>query len=311
MPLAIDRRLLAMVASLCTLAVAGCGTDDDVPIPPLPGGGERWDAITSDLPDRFDPDSGNVCGRGEPRCIEAVVAEMDRRFQDLADRCHHAAPFALMYLRVTENVGGPGALDFEDPGYLNHLDAVFAGQYFAAIDAWRSGNEDQVPEAWALSFEAAEEERLTGLGDMLMGMNAHISRDLPFALERIGVETPDGKSAREDFDLVNTLLGDVQRPMIEEQSDRFDPGISDATIPALDVGADTFAGLMSRWRSEAFDNGVRLLEASDSERDRIAAEIEDAAAGRGRLIEALTSNQIFGPSASERRGYCESAGAGG
>jgi hypothetical protein len=241
---------------------------------------------------------------------------MDRRLATLAAACDHNAPFALMYLRVTEGVStAPGderggdavrpEVRFRDPAYLNHLDAVFATLYFDAIDAWRLGDREAVPEAWRIAFEAAAERRVSGLGDILLGMNAHISRDLPFALERSGLRTADGRSGKADFDRVNSLLGDVQEPMLREQSRRFDPGIADTTLPALDIGAPSFAELMTRWRTEAFANGRRLIEAPPSERDAVAAEIESAGAGRARLIEALTSNLVLGPGADERREYCE------
>jgi hypothetical protein len=140
---------------------------------------------------------------------------------------------------------------------------------------------------------------------MLLGMNAHISRDLPYAVEEVGLRDTRGKSAERDFDAVNSLLEEVQGPILAEESDRFDPGIEEATLPALEIDAASIGELLARWRSEAFVNGQRLLAAEGSERDAVAEEIDEAAAGRARLIEALTSNLVIGPGAEDRGRFCE------
>jgi uncharacterized protein DUF5995 len=298
------RRLSAILLG-AALALAGCGGDDPT-ANRIDAGGERWRAIERSLPDAADPAARNVCGRGEPACIDAVVAEMSRRLELLAADCHHGAAFALMYLRVTENVGVTGAARFRDRRFLNHLDAVFARLYFQAFDAWRADDREQVPQAWRIAFEAADEREVAGIGDMLLGMNAHISRDLAFALLSTGLETPAGASAEPDFDRVNSLLTSVQGPMIREAARRFDPTIATTTLPFERDAASTVAELLARWRTEAWNNAERLIEApSRAARAKIAQRIETAAAGRARAIAALTSNLVVGPGPASRLRYCE------
>ena len=130
--------------------------------PRVDGGGARWQAIEFALPAKADPRSPNVCGSGAPACIDEVTREMQRRLDLLAARCDHNAAFALMYLRVTERAGGTEATRFDDTRYLNHLDAVFARLYFRALDDWRGGRRDQVPEAWRLAFATADEREVRG-----------------------------------------------------------------------------------------------------------------------------------------------------
>ena len=108
------------VTLLLLVVLAGCGGAREV------------------APERLPWTLPNVCNGGGVRCIDAVVAEMTRRFDPLAAACDHRAPFALMYLRVTEAVGREersGSLR-ADRNYLSHLDAVFARLYFEAADAW-------------------------------------------------------------------------------------------------------------------------------------------------------------------------------
>ena len=230
---------------------------------------------------------------------------MGRRLERLAATCDHNAAFSLMYLRVTEGVGATGTARFSDIRYLNHLDAVFARLYFQAFDAWRAGRRDQVPEAWRLAFESADEREVAGIGDMLLGMNAHISRDLPFALLGAGLEAPGGESGQPDFDRVNSLLASVQGPMIREEARRFDPTIASSTLPLARGASSSVGEVIARWRTEAWQNARRLISAPNPDaRARIAEEIETAAAGRARMLVALSSNLVVGPGADSRLRYC-------
>ncbi len=304
MSAAAARRRAVLVAVAAALLGEGCG-NPDAPRIQTAAPSASWERIAASLPDRADPESPNACGRGGVDCIEAVVAEMDRRFQVLAANCDHNAPFALMYLRVTEGVAATGSSDFEDPPFLNHRDAIFADLYFGAYDAWAAGEDEEVPEAWRIAFDAAGAREVSVLGDMMLGMNAHISRDLPFALVRTGLRTPAGLGARGDYDRVNALLGTVQDPMIAEQSELFDPSLLESSLPVLEVSGESFGELMSRWRTEAFENARRLIAAGPDQRREIGAEIEQAAAGRARVIEALSSNLVLGPGTEDRDAYCE------
>lgn len=306
----------ARVAGACVaaaLVLAACGEREKGPKVDVGPSGATWAQMAKTLPDSAGRDSPNPCGRGVDRCIEIVAGEMQRRLDLLAAGCDHNAPFLLMYMRVTERVGASGDPRArgkvpDDEAYLNHLDAVFARLYFAAFDAWRSEGRAEVPQAWRIAFDAADRREVAGIGDMLLGMNAHISRDLPYALEEAGLETPDGADAERAYDSVNALLGKVQGSMVAEQTRRFDPGTASATVPGLGLNAETMADVLGRWRSEAFDNGRRLIEARDGRaRAVVADQIERDAAGRARLIRTLTSNLVIGPGRGAREDHCRRA----
>ena len=47
---------------------------------------------------------------------------------------------------------------------------------------------------------------VTGAGDLLLGMNAHINRDLAFVLAGTGLIHPDGSSSKADYDAVEEWL---------------------------------------------------------------------------------------------------------
>jgi hypothetical protein len=298
-------RIRSLLALGAALGLAACGPAVVRP-PLLVNGGGAWNALMRTMPAVEDPDSSNACGVGSSTCIEDVVAEMTRRFDVLAARCSHEAPFADMYLRVTEAVGSQGASRFRDRQYLNHLDAVFANLYFTAYDNWQAGRTKLVPEAWRIAFTEADRQTVTTLGDMLLGMNAHISRDLPFALARTGLREPDGRSGQADFNRVDGLLGSVTPQLLRDEAARFDPTLTSTVLPAVQLDPSSLQQLLGAWRSESWVNAERLLAArTPAQRARVERSIELGAAGRARLIASLTSNLVIGPDSSQRNAYCE------
>src|SRR5215212_5508850 len=122
-----------------------------------------WTAVLPGLTDEYQPNSDNDCAAGRPRCVDAVIREMGRRFDPLADSCDHDAIFALAYLRTTEEyrrtIEDPTF--FEDTRFVNHEDAVFARLYFDAYDAWHARRSAEIAPAWAIAFRAARDHTMT------------------------------------------------------------------------------------------------------------------------------------------------------
>jgi hypothetical protein len=69
---------------------------------------------------------------------------------------------------------------FEDPEFMGALDVIFAGLYFAAVDASRTGQ--PLPRCWAPLFAARSNPHIAPIQFALAGMNAHINHDLALAL---------------------------------------------------------------------------------------------------------------------------------
>lgn len=300
------RKILCPLLTLgAVLGLAGCGPAAERP-PLLVDGGAAWQTLIGTMPAVASATSTNACGAGSPACIADVLAEMTRRLDVLEAHCSHEAPFALMYLDVTRGVATQGAHRFRDRQFLNHLDAVFANLYFTAYDNWQAGRAKLVPEAWRIAFEAADRGTVTALGDMLLGMNAHISRDLPFALTRTGLREPDGQSGETDFNRVNGLLGSVTPDLLQEEAERFDPTLTSTVLPVIQLDPSSLRQLLGAWRSESWRNAERLLTArTPAQRAKVARTIELGAAGRARLISSLTSDLVIGPDAAKRNAYCE------
>jgi hypothetical protein len=235
----------------------------------------------------YTPSTENDCTPGNIQCVDNVVREMQRRYDKLG--CDHNAAFALTYLLTTmeyRDYWHTGA--FDDPAWLNHYDAVFGQFYFDAVDDWYKRGGDATPPAWRIAFEAADRRSLSGMGDVFLGMNAHIRRDLPFVLEAIGQTAPDGSSRKADHDRVNEFLNAVSYYAIEEVAARHDPTMDDGDVPYVTVDDTSSMHVIMEWREEAWRKAELLRNAgSQVERDRIARWIENDAAASAIALRAL------------------------
>ena len=263
---------LAVVAAVAGVSTAqsGAGAADDPTY-------VEWMALLPGLTDGYDPSSSNVCVAGKVACIDAAAREMQRRYEPLADSCSHQALFALTYLRVTQSYAWsarqPGYYD--NPGWTNHAVAVFAKYYLNAFDAWNADpNSAAVPRSWKIAFDAARDRAVAGGGNFFLGLNAHINRDLAFAMEAAGLTTPDGRSAKPNFDRINQLLNSVTNPLVAELSARLDDSMDDTSLPFY-VDAVATGNVMFGWREQAWRN-AELLDSALTLliRSTVAAEIE-------------------------------------
>jgi hypothetical protein len=119
-----------------------------------------------------------VSGAIDP--IAAVLARLHAIADELpAD--DGVARFNHLYLEETVAVDtATRTAGFEDPEFIAALDMVFAGRYFAAVDAAGAG--EPAPRSWAPLFAARADPRIAPIQFALAGMNAHINHDLPLAL---------------------------------------------------------------------------------------------------------------------------------
>src|SRR5437764_4455913 len=119
-----------------------------------------------------------VSGATDP--IAAVLARMHAIAVQLPT-ADGVARFNHLYLEETVAVDtATRTAGFEDPELIAALDVVFAGRYFAAVDAAGAGQPP--PRSWAPLFAARGDARIAPIQFALAGMNAHINHDLPLAL---------------------------------------------------------------------------------------------------------------------------------
>ena len=293
--------LLAVVACSVSLAVPAAASADTAP-PFL-----DWTSLLPGLTTQYQPNSENACTSGRPACVAATLREMERRLTPLADGCSHNAVFALLYKDVTAQYKAAIDADphyFDDNAFVNHEDAVFASYYFRAFDDYADGRRSSVPGAWQVAFDAARDKIMPGLGNILLGVNAHIQRDLPFVLYGIGLVKPDGSSRKSDHDKVNVILNDAYVPAVTEATQRFDPSINATNLPGP-LDDMTLFQAIAAWREIAWRNAERLATASnDAARAQVAQSIESYATSQAVLIRTAGRYIPLLQSSASRDAYC-------
>ncbi len=275
----------AVGAVAALLAVPATAAAED---PPL----LDWNPLLPGLPQTYQPSKDSDCVDGHPQCIERTLTEMYRRFDRGYLTCDHNSAFGITYIRVTEAIrkailGGV----FAEPRYLGHEDRVFARMYFEAYDAWRAGERDRVPAAWREAWDAGRDKSVTGLGNLLLSMNAHINRDMPYLLEAIGLNRPDGSTRKPDHDRGNRVLNTLYDDVIKELSARYDPSIDDVDVPGLLADDAALFQLLQGWREGVWRNAELLNNADNAGQRKAASDyIEQYALTQARMIKTFTAS---------------------
>lgn len=256
-------------------------------------------ALLAALPAPYRPYTGTICADGDPQCIVEVIDEMEDRLAPLAAACDHDAVFALAYLRVTQNV--KDAADhgyFADRTWLTRVDAVFADMYFKTLETWHAGNTAAVPHAWRIALRAGDQRTMSGLGDFMLNMNAHINNDFPYVLEEVGLVAADGTSHKPDHNAYNARLDSLYHPVFDEEAARFDPMFNRFDLGPVDELV--VSTIMRGWREMVWRHAEALAATRGNPllRRTVAREIEEYAAGQARLIKLVP---IFLASSSPQR----------
>jgi hypothetical protein len=293
----VRRALLAALSALVlTLPLAPPAQADLV-------GADLLDPVIKILPPRpvpHTPYTGAICPDGSPSCIDATIEEMKRRLAVDAAACDHDAIFGLAYLRVTEDVRTAVSSGwFSDRAWLGQVDAVFARLYFNSMDAWHAGERASIPKAWRIALQAADDKTVTGLGNFMLSMNAHINRDFSYVLAEVGLTAADGASHKPDHNAYNPRLDALMDPVFAEEAARFDPTFDDFAIAGIDAVA---AGMIMRgWREMVWRNAENLALAKGPLARRLAEiVIEEYAASQAQLIRTLFAS----PSPAKRDAWC-------
>jgi Family of unknown function (DUF5995) len=211
-------------------------------------------------------------------CLEEhLVAAGDRR-------AIFASVYTLTTLRMAESID---AGEYVNTTWMKSYQTQFAERYRVALRAYVLGQRGQVPSAWLKAFDAAAGGQTLIIQDVLLGMNAHINFDLPFAIEGVKV-SPNTVSRYADHTKVNEVLGEVSDEIIAALG-----GMYGANYAALDSALGPLdelllAGGMATARQNAWNNAVLLTGSAPWNRWLVVAGINAAAVTSANLTLGLT-----------------------
>jgi hypothetical protein len=148
-----------------------------------------------------------------PAHIKGVIDRL-RTIEASAPPSDGVVCFARLYREVTEDVNAElGQEGFADARFLETLDVRFAGLFFSALDSY-GRDRAETPSAWVPLFAERGRRGIAPLQFALAGMNAHINRDLPVALNatcrELGLDLRAAAREHADFERVDPLLAQVE-----------------------------------------------------------------------------------------------------
>jgi hypothetical protein len=144
----------------------------------------------------------------------------------------------------------------------------------------------RIAKAWRLAFDAARAGNGLVLTDMLLGVNAHVNHDLPYALNGISIE-PDRQRRYRDHAAVNAVLSEVTERATLAIAAAYAPGIRslDAVGGDLDEMSGSFSLTVAR--DSAWESALALANARNAfERELAMQLIGTRAATVARLLRA-------------------------
>jgi hypothetical protein len=292
--------VLAVLAALAAAAPAAASSY--APPPTIP-----WETLLPGLPTATNPQFHGVPGCATPTmaCIDTEITGMDALRRSFG--CDHRAVFATTYELLTIGLRDAMLANphlFDDPAWVIGEDATFANMYFDVVAGYE--HHQAIPAAWQIAFDTAGHGDANAVEDMLLGINAHVQRDMPHMLAAVGLRAPDGSSHKHDHDVFNEVLNNAYERVVDTIAQRFDP-VENLIAPGFNqllglAGNLTGDQLVQAWRELVWRHAELLLGAATPLGAQLAGvTIETNAASWATLIAGF---QLPPGYRAQRDAYC-------
>ena len=223
--------------------------------------------------------------------MSPVATHMQSVLTSWEETADGRAIFLNCYLLMTRNMfAAVDAAEFHDPIWVSQLLHRFADYYFEALTAYEQEAE-HTPIVWRMAHDAARQNEVMVVQQLMLGINAHINYDLVLVLvdmlegEWAGLDTAARLRRYEDHCHVNEI---IQRTMDAVQDDvvrHHAPfmGVVDVLLGPLD---EFLAGaLITDWRDEVWERVLDFVERhAVPDRTALAAGVAETAVGRAHSI---------------------------
>jgi hypothetical protein len=168
---------------------------------------------------------------------------------------------------------------FHDPEWITKYAVAFANLYREALIQEETQTE---PKSWKIAFDAARNNSALVFQDLLLGINAHINRDLPFALKEVGV-FPQAQR-RADHLAINRVLQTALEPVQTSIAEGYAAGLGVLfnLFDPFDDDISNFA--FTTARDVAWVHGVALATAGEENLPMVARSVEQNASVLAKLI---------------------------
>ena len=224
----------------------------------------------SDVPNDAQPRGVDHCREARVRCVAGLARRLRRQFERFDATCDHRAVIAYSYLQITRgllaDMRGPRPALVRHRRYMAYLITNFSNRYFRAFR--RDARGLPVTRAWEITFDTAAESDAQAGQEVMLFSNVHVQHDLPFAYEKMGIETRSGRSRKPDHDAVNEINARVFDGIEKYIAAHYDPSFALIDLPFVPVEEVGALELVKSWREQAWRSAERLLAADSPQRAR-------------------------------------------
>ena len=150
------------------------------------------------------------------------------------------------------------AKEFHDPAWVHAYGTTFGNLYRQALLAYETGG--RPPGAWQVAFSESQSGKTLVIQDLILGIHAHVNRDLAFALESVGID-PDRPTRYADHTKVNDVLDATTNAMQNRIAQLYARGLGvlDRLLGPIDELTASFS--VHAAREHAWHMGVALTDA--------------------------------------------------
>lgn len=204
----------------------------------------------------------------EYQSMQDAIDSLQRLEQAFLERRDRRGIFVTSYLQFTRSLRDwVEAQRFHDNAWVARCAVVFANLYRKALVTYEAGDRSAVPEAWQIALDTSAAGVGLTIQDLVLGINAHINYDLPFALAEVGIG-PDRAMRYAD----HTAINDALQAAIDIVQERIATlyasglGVLDHLVGNLDESFTSFS--LHTAREHAWNMATALVNAqTDTERD--------------------------------------------
>jgi hypothetical protein len=244
----------------------------------------------ADVPNDAQAHPVEHCRRAAVRCVAGLERRLQRQWERFDAACDHRAVVAYSYLQITRgllaDLRGPRPGLVTHRRWMEYLITNFSNRYFRAF--YRYGHGLPVTEGWRITFETAARGDAQAGQEVLLFSNVHVQHDLPFAYEKMGIETRSGRSRKPDHDAVNEVNARVFDGIEKYVAAHYDPSFSLIDVPFVPVEEIGTLELVKLWREGAWRSAERLLSAdTPAEHAAVVAQIDETTTAWARMISAF------------------------
>jgi hypothetical protein len=168
------------------------------------------------------------------------------------------AIFPAVYILVTDSIEYKATQTnfYLRPKWMERMVVEFFKLYREAVLNWEKQDFKKVPKTWRTAFRSADKQRPSAFKNLLLSIHAHIDRDLPIALHRLGVKLEECNYCISDYFKTNALFKEIL-PDLWHKLEDYDPQVN-ATDHTTEYYEDDIMKALISFRKRAWGLGLKM-----------------------------------------------------